>query len=200
MVVLIPLMPVLIQAIMTNGALVAAGESPVFHPIFLILPGIGGTLGGTGCTIGLVLMGLRSKSAQIKAVSRAGLVPAFFNINEPVAFGMPTVYNPILAIPYVVTPFVTMVLYWVGYSTGFLTPPYIYMMSFMPYGMGEFMVSMSWINLIFPFLLIPVSMLLWLPFYKIYERQLVAKEAAAASEASAVEEAEEEKELTEANQ
>ncbi|MBQ4253290.1 MAG: PTS sugar transporter subunit IIC [Erysipelotrichaceae bacterium] len=56
---------------------------------------------GTGCTIGLVLNMLLSKSKRYKELGRLSLLPGLFNINEPVTFGSPVVMNPILAIPYI---------------------------------------------------------------------------------------------------
>ncbi|MCL2254433.1 MAG: PTS transporter subunit EIIC, partial [Lachnospiraceae bacterium] len=175
-VVFVVCMPLYMQVILENGALVAAGQDPVFHPILLVL--LHTAIGGAGGTLGLVILGMRSKSAQIKAVSKAGIVPSLFSINEPVTFGMPIVYNPILAIPYILTPVVVIILYWIGYSTGFLVPPYVLILTFMPIGMVDFFGSLSWTNAIFPFLLIPVSLLMYYPFFKIYEKQLLKKEAA----------------------
>lgn len=56
-------------------------------------------LGGSGTTWPLVIMFLLSTSAQLKAIGGAALIPAIFNINEPVIFGAPIVLNPILMIP-----------------------------------------------------------------------------------------------------
>ena len=56
----------------------------------------------------LVLFGLKAKSEQIKAVSKIALVPGWFGINEPVTFGMPIMYNPILCIPYILSIIVVM--------------------------------------------------------------------------------------------
>jgi len=175
----IAIMPIMMQVLMDNAALVEAGLEPVFHPVMLAL--VNSTVGGTGCTLGLVLMGLRSKSEQIKAVSKAAIIPGLFNINEPVAFGMPTVYNPILGIPYILAPMVITVLAWIGYATGILVPGYIVVLSLLPLGVAEFFSTLSWTNLVFPYLMIPVSMLIYYPFYKIYERQLIKKEAEAAA-------------------
>lgn len=184
MVMFIALMPLLMQVISQNAALVEAGQPAVFHPVMLAL--VNSTVGGTGCTLGLVLLGLRSKSEQIKAVSKVSLIPGIFNINEPVAFGMPTVYNPVLAIPYILAPIAITLLNWLGYITGFLKPGYIMMLSLMPLGVAEFFGTLSWTNFVFPYLMIPVSMIIYYPFYKIYERQLVIKEAAAKEGAEAM--------------
>lgn len=171
------LLPMLMQAISHNAELVAAGQDPVFAPILLTFTVA--SVGGTGCTLGMAILGLRSKSEQIQAVCKAGLVPGFFGINEPLSFGLPIVYNPILAIPYVLGSIVVLLLSWFGYAIGFLKPAYILMFSLMPMGVGEFLGTLSWTNAIWPFLMLPVVMIIWYPFYKVYERQLVDKEQAA---------------------
>jgi cellobiose PTS system EIIC component len=57
-------------------------------------------IGGMGSTLPLVLMMLfLAKSSQLKAISKVTIVPSFFNINEPVIFGAPVAFNPILMIP-----------------------------------------------------------------------------------------------------
>ena len=185
MVAYIAIVAVMIQNISANAAAVAAGQPPVFYASMLF--GAVACCGGTGCTFGLVLLGLRSKSEQMKAISKASLIPGLFGINEPVAFGYPIMYNPILAIPYILTPIVGMALMYIGFMTGFLKPSYILIMSLMPMGVGEFLGTMSWTNALFPFLMIPVSMLINYPFYKAYEHQLVDKEAAARAEAAVAE-------------
>jgi PTS system, lactose/cellobiose family IIC component len=171
------LMPLLMQAILGNAELVAAGQQPVFNPV-LLFTSIA-MLGGTGNTLAISILGLRSKSEQIKAVAKASIVPAIFNINEPVIFGFPVMYNPILAIPYILNPIVVMLLGYFGYMIGFLKPAYIMFMSLMPIGVSEFFGTMAWQNVVFVFLMIPVTMVIWFPFYKVYERQLIEKEAAA---------------------
>lgn len=181
----IVIMAPMMEAILKNGALVEAGQAPVFAPIMLF--GALAMIGGTGNTLGLVILGLRSKSEQIKVVSKAAIVPGLFNINEPVIFGYPIMYNPILAIPYILNPIIVMVLSYFGYTLGILKPGYILLMSLMPIGVSEFLGSMSWTNLVFVFLMIPVTMLIWYPFFKIYERQLVQKEAAIKAEEEAAE-------------
>ena len=70
-------------------------------------------------------MGLKAKSKQIRAVAKASVLPGWFGINEPIAFGMPIMYNPILCIPYVLNPIVIMILYIIGYETGIIIPAWI---------------------------------------------------------------------------
>ena len=61
-------------------------------------------LGGTGATLGLVLAMLRSRSKMYKSVGKLSLPSALFCINEPVIFGCPIVFNPLLMIPFTLTP------------------------------------------------------------------------------------------------
>lgn len=56
-------------------------------------------IGGTGCTLGLAINMLRSKSEKFKALSKIGFIPNLFNINEPIIFGVPVMLNPIFFIP-----------------------------------------------------------------------------------------------------
>ena len=76
------------------------------------------TVTGSGITIGLVVFALvRARSTQMKTLGRLEIVPALFNINEPVLFGLPIVLNPLLAVPFILTPLLS----------GFLTYGAIYL-------------------------------------------------------------------------
>lgn len=41
-----------------------------------------------------------------------------FNIQEPIAFGLPIVLNPILFIPYILSPIANTIIGWLAISTG----------------------------------------------------------------------------------
>ncbi|WP_182201680.1 PTS sugar transporter subunit IIC [Paraliobacillus salinarum] len=166
--------PLLIQAITENGALVAAGQDPIFHPVFIM--GAISLAGGTGNTLAFTIMSIRSKSKQLKAIGKAGIIPGIFGVNEPVLFGSPIVFNPILAIPFVLGTIVVALLLWLGFTIGLITPGYILILSLLPIGFGSFLSSMNIMNLIYAWLMVPVTAVVWYPFFKVYERQLVEKE------------------------
>ena len=179
MITIVIILPVLMTAISANGALHAAGLPTVFNPAFLF--GATSSIGGTGCTLGLVLLcAFRAKSEQLKAVGKVSIIPGFFNVNEPMAFGVPIVYNPLMAIPYILTPIVITILMWLGYEIGFLVPGHIMFLSLMPIGVAEFIGSLSITNFIFPWLMIPVTALIYYPFFRVYDKQLCEKEKEAA--------------------
>ena len=74
---------------------------------------------GAGMTIGIVLyMVAFARSAQFKQLGRLSLIPAFFNINEPIIFATPIVMNPIMVLPFILTPMVSGVITYFALYTG----------------------------------------------------------------------------------
>ena len=66
------------------------------------------SMGGSGVTIGLIVaIFLFCKREDYKSVAKLSLAPGIFNINETMTFGLPIMLNPILAIPFIITPLVT---------------------------------------------------------------------------------------------
>lgn len=177
--VLVPiLMPLGIEAAVANGAAYASGgvDALVFYPVCLFA-GMA-SCGGTGNTFPCALFGATmAKSEQIRAVGKAGIIPAWFNINEPVTFGMPIMYNPILCIPYVLSIPLNMLFYWLGYATGLIIPAFISISALLPMGFAQYLGTLNILNAVWDYLsIIPMS-LLWFPFLKAYDKQLCLQEA-----------------------
>ncbi|WP_321385877.1 PTS sugar transporter subunit IIC [uncultured Enterococcus sp.] len=77
------------------------------------------TVTGAGMTIGLVVfMVFLAKSAQFKQLGRLSLAPALFGINEPIVFATPIVMNPIMVVPFILTPVVSSVITYFALYTG----------------------------------------------------------------------------------
>ena len=174
----------MVEAAQFNAAAMAASEPLQWFPVSLF--GAVALLGGTGNTWPLALMGLKAKSKQIRAVAKASVLPGWFGINEPIAFGMPIMYNPILCIPYVLNPLVIMVLYIIGYESGIIIPAWISINTLMPMGFGAYFGTLNIMNAVWVYLMLIPAGLIWFPFFKIYDNQLAKKEAEAeAAEAAA---------------
>ena len=174
----------MVEAAQFNAAAMAASEPLQWFPVSLF--GAVALLGGTGNTWPLALMGLKAKSKQIRAVAKASVLPGWFGINEPIAFGMPIMYNPILCIPYVLNPLVIMVLYIIGYESGIIIPAWISINTLMPMGFGAYFGTLNIMNAVWVYLMLIPCALIWFPFFKIYDNQLAKKEAEAeAAEAAA---------------
>lgn len=166
------------EAVIAAGGTVAEAQAALtFYPVALFA--CIAICGGTGNTLPLCLFGLKAKSEQIRAVSKVGVVPGWFGINEPVTFGMPVMYNPILCIPYILNCLVIMVLTYFAYKFGFLRPAHVYIGALMPMGFAQFLGTFRWQNALWDYLMIIPAGLVWYPFFKVYDNQLAAKEAEA---------------------
>ena len=178
MIVYVVVITPLMEAYATNAALVAAGEDPVFSTVLLFMAA--SCCGGTGNLLPVAVHCLQSKSEQLKSVGKAGIVPALFNISEPIVFGMPIIFNPLLAIPFILSTVLCVAVIWAGYAIGFFQPAYILITGTLPIFLIEFLSSMAWQNLFMPVVGFVVGYVVYLPFVRMYDRQCVEKERAAA--------------------
>ena len=70
--------------------------------------------GGSGATLALlVAIFLFSKRQEQRELFKLAIAPGLFQINEPVIFGMPLVLNPIMFIPFVFTPAISLTIAYV---------------------------------------------------------------------------------------
>ncbi|MBO3063422.1 MULTISPECIES: PTS cellobiose transporter subunit IIC [Mammaliicoccus] len=135
-------------------------------------------MGGSGATLGLcIFIAFLAKSEQLKVLGKASLVPGLFNINEPLVFGLPIVYNPFLAIPFFLAPMVSAS---IGYWTIKLelVQPIIAQVPWpSPIGFGAFIGTAGSLMAVLVSLICGfVAFLIWFPFIKIYDKKLVEQE------------------------
>lgn len=157
-----------------NGDLVNAGQVPT-HVMNLQMYRYA-VLGGGGNTLGLVLLMCFSKVQHLRTIGRLSVVPGICGINEPVIFGGPIVLNPILALPFIVMPCISIglgalvqTLRWV--SCGYIVDP-----SFTPFFAQGFLSALDFRNVIFMCVLLLISMAVYYPFFKVYEKNLARQE------------------------
>ncbi|WP_213989314.1 PTS sugar transporter subunit IIC [Sodalis sp. dw_96] len=134
-------------------------------------------IGGSGSTMGLVGLYLRSRSAHLRSIGKLSMVPCIFNINEPVIFGSPVVMNPTLFIPFITAPLVNGTLAYIATRTDMVGRVISVVPWTTPAPIGAAW-STGW-DIRAAFLvvvLVAVSTLIYYPFFKIYERQLLAQE------------------------
>ncbi|GEP20078.1 PTS cellobiose transporter subunit IIC [Pediococcus argentinicus] len=135
--------------------------------------------GGSGETISLALMLMfLAKSDNLKAIGRLAGVPGLFNINEPIMFGMPIVLNPIMAIPFVVVPLVSVITTYFSMKYGLVgktfgvavpwtTPPII----------SGFLATGKISGSILQLVNIIIGGAIYYPFFKIADREALKQEA-----------------------
>jgi PTS system cellobiose-specific IIC component len=157
-----------------------SGHGIITEPFFHIFS----HLGGSGATWPLVIYMLRSKSEQLRTVGKVALGPAIFNINEPVIFGVPMMLNPIMMIPFIGVPIVIVSTNYLAFASGWVHVPVVMQPFTVPIGISGFIASGGDIRgSILQLVNLAIAALLYYPFFKAWERVLIAKEAAAQQEA-----------------
>lgn len=134
-----------------------------------------GNFTGTGITFGLVFWCLLSKSKALKQIGRVALIPALFGINEPILFGAPIVLNPIFFIPYVICGgIIGTIPGWMMkfgmLSCSFFTPPYVGVF------LEGYLTNMDPMSIVANAIQLVLSLVVWYPFFKIYEKRYQQKE------------------------
>ncbi|MBX4223507.1 PTS transporter subunit EIIC, partial [Enterococcus faecium] len=98
---------------------IAAGHSAPFivnKPFFDSFVNLGGTGATLGLLLAIYLVGRKNKPYMV--VTNLSIAPGVFNINEPTMFGLPIVLNPIMFIPFILTPMVLVSVAYFATSTG----------------------------------------------------------------------------------
>lgn len=168
---------VLLQAFAENEAAYLAGEVPpnIINTPFM---SVFGTVTGAGITGGLLIaILLFSKRDDYRSIAKLAIPCAIFNINEPVTFGLPIVMNPVLGIPFILSPIVSVGIGYFLTKIGFCakmvvnapwtTPPGI--MAFLASG-GNFGAAISQI------IVILIAFVIYIPFVLISNKQANAAE------------------------
>lgn len=136
------------------------------------------TLGGSGATLGFTLFLIyMAKSKQLNILGKAAIVPAIFNINEPIIFGVPIIYNPFLAIPFFLAPMASASIAYFAIKLEFIRPMIANMPWPSPVGIGAFIgTGGDWKAAAVAFLCAIVAFVIWFPFAKFYDAKLVKEE------------------------
>lgn len=145
------------------------------------------TIGGSGATLGLVIMMVvMAKSEQFKVLGKVSIVPAIFNINEPIIFGVPIIYNPYMIIPFILAPIVSSLIAFFAISLGLVSPMIALVPWPTPVGIGAFLGTGGDVKAILLALVcISVATLIYIPFFKTYDTKLATEEAQKAKELAA---------------
>ena len=134
-------------------------------------------IGGAGGTLSLcIVILLFAKSKQNKTMGKLGIIPGLFTINEPVVFGYPLIMNPLMAIPFILTPIVqTLVAYFSMYIG--LVPRFtgVQVPWCMPIILKPLLAG-GWQAAILQVVCIFIGCLIWYPFFKVSDKQRYEQE------------------------
>ena len=136
------------------------------------------TMGGTGATLIVPFLFMWiCKSERNRAIGRASVVPTFFGVNEPILFGAPIVLNPIFFVPFILAPIVNVWIFKFFVDT---------------LNMNSFSTNLPWVtpgplgivlgtnfqvlSFILAGLLVVVDTIIYYPFVKVYDEQILEEE------------------------
>ncbi|EAD3294514.1 PTS lactose transporter subunit IIBC [Listeria monocytogenes] len=136
------------------------------------------TMGGTGATLIVPFLFMWiCKSERNRAIGRASVVPTFFGVNEPILFGAPIVLNPIFFVPFIFAPIVNVWIFKFFVDT---------------LNMNSFSANLPWVtpgplgivlgtnfqvlSFILAVLLVVVDTIIYYPFVKVYDEQILEEE------------------------
>ena len=140
------------------------------------------TLGGSGATLGLAIwLVARARSSQLKELGKVEIVPAIFNINEPILFGLPIVYNIDLLIPFICAPLASGALAYSAIALR-IVPVIRFQQPWpTPVGLGGYIATASWQGGLLAILCALLAFIVWFPFIKHYDKVLLNQEQKAAA-------------------
>ncbi|MFI3083714.1 lactose-specific PTS transporter subunit EIIC [Streptococcus sp. 2022WUSS135] len=136
------------------------------------------TMGGTGATLVVPFMFMwLTKSKRNKAIGRASVVPTFFGVNEPILFGAPLVLNPVFFVPFILAPIANVWIFKFFVDTLKMNSFSVYLPWTTPGPLGIVMgTNFAPLAFALAVLLVVVDVLIYYPFLKVYDEQILAEE------------------------
>ena len=149
---------------------------------------------GCGITIGCVIACLISKSKRYRKIGQVALFPSLFGVNEPILFGAPIILNPIMFIPFVfggaiIGTMPLFLMHWGLLDKPFFDPPYVGVF------LEAFLTNGDWRIILANGAQLILATLLYIPFFKIMEKQELREEIRKENEAKSNIFSEEDKEI-----
>ncbi|MCR5129032.1 MAG: EAL domain-containing protein [Lachnospiraceae bacterium] len=137
-------------------------------------------MGGTGCTLGLLIaMMIFGKRSSTRKLSQMALVPSVFNIGELLVFGLPIIYNPIMIIPFVLSPVLTYTNAFVLTRAGFVPPVTQVVTWTTPALLSGYLATGSVNGMLVQLMNIAIAVACYAPFVVIYEKRSIDEYSAA---------------------
>lgn len=144
-------------------------------------------IGGVGSTLPLAILLMRSKAVHLRTIGRMGVVPGLFNINEPILFGAPIIMNPLFFIPFVLIPMVNATLAYFALDFGLVSRVVSMTPWTTPAPIGaSWAANWSFSPIIMCLICMATAAVMYYPFLKAYEKQLLSQETGDAGAESRV--------------
>lgn len=170
--------PLLLGAIAVNTEAFNAGKE---LPNIITMPfwDMYMSIGGSGVTISLLIaIFIVTKRKDYLQIAKLSAAPGLFNINEPLIFGLPIMLNPILAIPFIITPLVTGTIGYFATAIGFAGKAVVMVPWPTPPIINAYIATAGSVGAVITQLIcIVVAVLIYLPFVKVADKMVKTEEA-----------------------
>ena len=165
--------PILLQNLQANQEALKLGQeipnivAGSFYDVY-------GQIGGSGATLGFLfaVFLVARKQKQLMTIASVSTIPGVFNINEPITFGVPIVMNPIMMIPFILGPIVTVSIGFLATWSGLVgriiaPPPWT-----TPNILMGYISTLDWKSIVLALVIYVVLTIIWIPFVRIYSKVL----------------------------
>lgn len=118
---------------------------------------------------------IMAKSKSLKSVGKVSIVPGAFGISEPMKFGIPMIFNPLMLIPMALAPVVSIIIAYFATVIGFLPRVGINL----PFTMPPFisgLIAGGLPGLVVQIIQFVVIILIYLPFFRALDKQRCQEE------------------------
>lgn len=160
-----------------NYAAYKAGKA-LPHIVCSTFMGVFPLIGGNGMTLGIIIVSLFiARSIRLKSTMKMVIAPSFFNISEPMTFGLPIVLNPIMLVPWILAPVVTVIVSYFSISVGLVPRPIgITVVWTTPVFLSGWIATGSITGGILQLVNVALSIIIYLPFMKALDHQYLQEE------------------------
>lgn len=166
--------PIFLKALDENSQAVAAHQAPPH--IVTIMLSIFYFPGGSGATLPLTLVMLRSRVARLRKLAMASILPTVWNVNETIIFGVPLVMNPSLTIPFLLVPLVLATITYLATWLGLIGHTIVYLPPVFPSFVTAWLTTAGdWRAIVLVFVNIAIGAIIYTPFFRAYEKAVVAE-------------------------
>ncbi len=125
--------------------------------------------GGSGGTLPLAALLAVSRVRKLHRIGRATMLPALFNINEPLIFGAPIVFNPYLVPPFLIVPLVLATTTYFSMQWGWVGRPAFYVPSSVPTVISTYVATLDPRAVLLAIVNIAIAAVVYFPFVRAYE-------------------------------
>ena len=173
--------PMLLANALDNQALLDAGQTLIGNPNAKLITAqvdMFAKAGGCGMTMGLVIAAyLTAKSEQLRSLNKMATVPSLFNINEPIIFGLPIVFNGYMLIPFILVPIIAVTITYFAMVIGFMSPMGAVQVPWTAPPIIAGLLLAGWQGAVVQIITLAISVLVYLPFTRRMDKEMQKEEA-----------------------